>query len=1001
MSDKMTPIPFANLMEWILEEKKTKGTVFGINRPYVYGHEHEWSGIGGKLETPFGPAAGPHTQLAQNIIAAYYTGSRFFELKTVQILDGEDLPVSKPCIKADDEGYNVEWSTELYVPQAFDEYVKAFFVLHVIAKEFGLGETDGFQFNMSVGYDLEGIKSPKIDKFIEGLKDASQTPIYRECMDWLTANSDKFEKVTAEHIKTIPAAVCGSVTLSTLHGCPPQEIERIATYLMTEKKLNTFVKCNPTLLGYEYARAVLDKMGYDYVSFGEFHFKDDLQYEDAVPMLKRLMALGQELGLEFGVKITNTFPVDICAGELPGKEMYMSGKSLFALSMSVAEKLSRDFGGQLRISFSGGLDYFNIEKVVAAGIFPVTLATTLLKPGGYQRLEQLANIWSAAAGGKFKGVDAAAVSRLVEEAVISKHHVKAIKTLPSRKIEKSVPLIDCFIAPCQQGCPIKQDTTTYMKLALDGKMKEALDIIVEKNPLPFITGTICSHKCMTKCVRNFYESPVNIRAIKLEAAEKGYDALMKERILPIVSAEEKAAVIGGGPAGLSAAYFLAKGGMQVTIFEKRDKLGGVVKNVIPDFRIDGSAIDKDINLILSMGIKVKTGKEISSLDDIKKDYENVILAVGAAEQGVLKIGEATTWNAIDFLETYKQKNGDFDIGKCVAVIGGGNTAMDTARAAKRTKGVEKVMLIYRRTKRYMPADEEEIHTVIEDGIEIHELLSPVEMENGRLTCKKMKMGALDASGRPGFEETDETVTFMADTVVSAVGERIPKSFYQKNGIALDEKGRVLVSDETLETSLKGVYIIGDGLSGPATVVEAIRDARKAAEGILGKPVAIDYDTQEKPETIYARKGVLKEENKDCLDSSRCLECVCICENCVEVCPNRANVSISVPGKHSKQIIHLDYMCNECGNCKSFCPYESSPYLDKFTLFLSAADMDNSKNKGFVVTDMETKTCKVRLEDEILDFTVGDKYSPIPEDIGNLISAVISKYAYLLLPPTKR
>jgi len=997
MSDIMTPIPFANLMEWILEEEKSKGTVFGIHRPYIYGHEQDWRVFGGKLETPFGPAAGPHTQLAQNIIAAYYAGSRFFELKTVQILDGLDLPVSKPCIKADDEGYNVEWSTELYVPQAFDEYVKAWFVLHVIAKEFGLGDADGFKFNMSVGYDLDGIKSEKINKFIDGLKDASQTNIYRECMDWLTANSSKFNKVTAEDIKAIPASICSSVTLSTLHGCPPQEIERIAVYLMTEKKLHTFVKCNPTLLGYDYARDVLDKMGYDYVSFGEFHFKDDLQYKDAVPMLKRLMTLSQELQLEFGVKITNTFPVDICAEELPGKEMYMSGKVLFPLSMSVAEKLSKDFDGKLRISFSGGLDYFNIEKVVSAGIFPVTMATTLLKPGGYQRLAQIANIKTYAAQGEFSGVDTAAISKLVSEAITSKHHVKAIKTLPSRKIGKRVPLIDCFIAPCQQGCPIKQDTTTYMKLAGEGKMLEALDVIVEKNPLPFITGTICSHKCMSKCVRNFYESPVNIRAIKLEAAKAGFDSLMKETVKPVFSEKGKTAIVGGGPAGLSAAYFLAKSGMQSTIFEKREMLGGVVRSVIPNFRIDGSAIDNDVKLVLSMGVNVETGKEITSIEDIKKDYENIVLAIGASEQGVLNIGETSTWNAIDFLETFNQKEGIFDIGRQVVVIGGGNTAMDTARAAKRTKGVEKVLLIYRRTKRYMPADEEEIRTAIDEGIEIRELLSPVEMKNGQLICKKMKMGALDSSGRPGFEETNETIAFEADTIISAVGERIPKSFYLKNGIALNESGRVLVNENTLETSIKGVYVIGDGLSGPATVVEAIRDARKAAEGILGRSVALDFDSKEKPETIYGRKGIIKEENMDSLDSSRCLDCITICENCAEVCPNRANVSVSVPGISSNQIIHLDYMCNECGNCKSFCPYESAPYLDKFTLYANVADFENSKNMGFVITSQKSKVCRVRLESGIFDYTAGERAAEIPENIGKLISAVVDRYAYMLMP----
>ena len=296
MGDIMTPIPFGNLMNWILTEK-SNGKVFGISREFKADKNKYYEIFGRKLETPIGPAAGPHTQLAQNIIAAYYTGSRFFELKTVQKLDGRDLPVSKPCIKADDECYNCEWSTELYVPQAFEEYVKAWVVLKVIAKEWDLGEMDGFQFNMSVGYDYEGIKLEKIDNFIEGLKEAKDSPIFKECKKWISENINRFKKFKKEDIEKINSNICNSATLSTLHGCPPAEIEKIASYLITEKKLNTFVKCNPTLLGYEYARKTLDEMGYDYISFTDFHFKDDLQYSDAVPMLKRLQKLAQDNNL--------------------------------------------------------------------------------------------------------------------------------------------------------------------------------------------------------------------------------------------------------------------------------------------------------------------------------------------------------------------------------------------------------------------------------------------------------------------------------------------------------------------------------------------------------------------------------------------------------------------------------------------------------------------------------------------------------------------------------
>ena len=994
MSDRMTPIPFGNLMNWILEEKK-KGTVFGIRKPFHADPARAYEIFGRKLETPFGPAAGPHTQLAQNIVAAYVAGSRFFELKTVQKIDGEDLPVNKPCIKADDECYNCEWSTELYVPQAFDEYVKAWFACKVLAKEMELGAADGFQFNMSVGYDLEGIKLPKVDNFIEGMKDASETSIFKECRQWLLDNIGRFEKVEAEDVEAITANICNSVTLSTLHGCPPQEIERIARYLLEEKHVHTFIKCNPTLLGYEYARNLMDSMGYDYVAFGDFHFKDDLQYGDAVPMLERLQQLADDKGLEFGVKITNTFPVDVKAGELPSEEMYMSGKSLYPLSMSVAMKLAKDFGGKLRISYSGGADAFNIKEIVGAGIWPVTMATTLLKPGGYQRLEQIGRIFESVEPAAFAGVDSGKVESLVEAVKTDRHHVKAVKPLPSRKIKRPVPLTDCFVAPCEEGCPIHQDITAYLKLMGEGKAKEALEVILRKNPLPFMTGTICAHNCMSKCTRNFYETPVNIRRTKLEAAQGGFEAVMAEIQKPEITSDKKAAVIGGGPAGMAAAYFLAKGGMAVTIFEKEEKLGGVVRNVIPSFRISGEAIDKDVQILEAMGVEIRTGSYVASVEQVKKDYDFVVLAVGAYKPGVLRLDEGEAVNALEFLAQFKATDGKVDLGENVVVIGGGNTAMDTARAAKRNAGVKKVSLVYRRTKCYMPADAEELEMAIDDGVEFAELLAPVKLAEGELVCRRMVLGAVDASGRRGVVETDEIVKVPADTVIAAVGEKVPGAFYEANGIAVDEKGRPQVNRDTLETSLPGVYAAGDGLYGPATVVEAIRDGMQAAQAILGQEKMDQLFSLSDAETIYWRKGNLMEENPEYTDM-RCLSCNSYCENCVEVCPNRANISLTVPGMERHQIIHVDYMCNECGNCRSFCPWDSAPYLDKFTLFANEADMENSKNQGFTVVDREKGACRVRLQGRMLDYRMGEKSQEIPEDLCRVMDTVIRDYDYLLL-----
>ena len=996
MSEVMTPMSFEQLVEWVLQEKKKRGTVFGQHHAYRADGTHNRTMFGRTLETPIGPAAGPHTQMTQNIVAAYYAGSRFFELKTVQIMDGEELAacINRPCIKADDEGYNCEWSTELTVPQAMEEYIKAWFLLKVIAREFGLGDMNGFQFNVSVGYDLAGIQSPKVDTFLNSMKHAEDTEIFKHCKAYLLEHADWFEHVTTEDIEQIPPEICNSVTLSTLHGCPPQEIERIAMYLLTEKGFHTFVKCNPTLLGYEFARKTMDEMGYDYIQFGDFHFKDDLQYEDAVPMLTRLMNTAKERNLEFGVKITNTFPVDVKQNELPSEEMYMSGKSLYPLSISLAAKLAKEFDGRLRISYSGGADYYNIERIVDAGIWPVTVATTLLKPGGYQRLTQMAKLLDKE-NAPFEKVDAESAGKLAEEAVKDPHHVKAMKPLPSRKMKKEVPLMDCFVAPCKEGCPIHQDITTYLQLVGEEKYEEAMEVITEKNPLPFITGTICAHNCMSKCTRNFYETPVHIREMKLKAAENGYEALLEKLPVPAVTKAGKAAVIGGGPAGMAAAYFLRKGGMEVTLFEAKESLGGVVRHVIPPFRISEDAIEKDAEILRKMQVDIRCNTKVESLEELKKQgYTKIVLAVGAPVQGSLKLESGMPKNALEFLAEFKQTDGNVSLGKYVVVIGGGNTAMDTARAAKRNVGVEHVYLVYRRTRRYMPADEEELVMALEDGVEFKELLSPVKLENGQLFCKVMQLSDYDVSGRRGVTETGETVWVPADTVIAAVGEKVPTDWYQANGLAVSEKGRLYVDEKTLKTSDDNVYAAGDGLYGPATVVEAIRDGRKVAEAIAGEVLACDFDKLEEEEKVYAKRGVLKEEQKETKEAGRCLGCSTICENCVEVCPNRANIAIQVPGMEKHQIIHVDYLCNECGNCKSFCPYSSAPYLDKFTLFATEADMENSKNQGFAVLNQETRRCKVRFFGKTFIWEP-EKPAGLPDGLGRMIETVCRDYSYLI------
>ena len=986
----MTPIPFPKLMEWILIEKEH---VFGIKQIFKTTSHKYLNLFNEKLEIPCGPAAGPHTQLAQNIIAAYLAGARFFELKTVQTLDGEDLPVDKPCIRAEDECYNVEWSTELTVPEALEEYIKAWFALKLMSKEFDLGDPNGFIFNMSVGYDLEGIRSTKINTFIEGLKDASSTPIWHACIEWAKSHLQAFQCIDETYLLGISSHISSSVTLSTLHGCPPDEIERIATYLLKEKGLHTYIKCNPTLLGYDFTRTILNQMGYDYLVFDTHHFEHDLQFDQAVPMLERLIALSNKLSLTFGVKLTNTFPVQITRSELPGKEMYMSGRALFPLTLSLAYKLAHTFKGNLNISFSGGVDAYNIKGLFELGIYPITFATTLLKPGGYNRFYQIASLLNTSKEVPHKPIALSRLYTFLQTTYTDTHYTKAIKPLPARKIESSVPLLNCTFAPCQKGCPIEQDIPEYIRLVGEGQYLEALKVITLKNPLPFVTGTICNHTCTTKCRRNFYEEEISIRQVKLEAATQGFDALLETLTPPSIQSPHKVAIIGSG---LAAAYFLARSGMDVTVFEKRKALGGIVRFVIPDFRIANQALYKDIRLICQYGVKFELGREITSLDALKSEgFQYILIATGAWQPGHLNLEGDVPLNVIHFLEQFKSDPSVLNLGKNVAIIGGGNTAMDAARAAKRVPGVENVYLVYRRTKRYMPADTEELELALKDGVLFKELLSPQQFKEGMLTCIKMNLGHPDASGRLQPIPTEEKVNLPIDTLISAVGEKVDTDFFKMNGLPIDTKGFIIHDPFTTEL-LSNTFVIGDARSGPSTVVSAIHDATLAAKTILKREnlifSSIPTSTHSlRTDEVYSKKGILKTNGSVEDESIRCLECDKICECCVDVCPNRANVTLDVEGK--KQILHIDCMCNECGNCTIFCPYNSAPYRDKFTLFHTLEAFNSSTNSGLFVADFTTKAIKLRIDKKISILhahELDDRFTLKP-----FILALFNEYAYLI------
>ncbi|VDY35729.1 putative selenate reductase subunit YgfK [Morganella morganii] len=321
MGDIMRPVPFGELLNRIFEEYKASRSIFGINERQFYRREHQnplMSVFGETCETPIGPAAGPHTQLAQNIVVSWLTGGRFIEVKTVQILD--ELELEKPCIDAQDECFNTEWSTEFTLPKAHDEYLKAWFALHLLEAIFDprtKGEAKSFIFNMSVGYNLEGIKQPRMQQYIHAMMDSSQLPVfakYREEMKAFISRPGFLKELGLEDRKAdllamtdrVPGDLSKGVTLSTMHGCPPDEIEAICRYMLEEKHINTYVKLNPTLLGFPRVREILDTCGFDYIGLSEESFSHDLKLDRALEMLQRLMDLAKEVDRGFGVKLTNT-----------------------------------------------------------------------------------------------------------------------------------------------------------------------------------------------------------------------------------------------------------------------------------------------------------------------------------------------------------------------------------------------------------------------------------------------------------------------------------------------------------------------------------------------------------------------------------------------------------------------------------------------------------------------------------------------------------------------
>ena len=401
---------------------------------------------------------------------------------------------------------------------------------------------------------------------------------------------------------------------------------------------------------------------------------------------------------------------------------------------------------------------------------------------------------------------------------------------------------DC-VGPCKDGCPAGVDAQTYISLLAHGNYQDAIKLVKENNPLPLSICRVCVRDCENACRRNYIDEPVAVNSLKRFIADN--DA--KSKWTPSVKRSKgiRIAIVGSGPAGLTAAYYLAIEGYEVTIFEKFPEAGGMLRYGIPEYRLPKAVLDDEINWILGLGIEIKTGvclgRNFSIADLQAQGYKSVFLAVGAHKASKLGLaGEesvAGVYRGIDFLrEVQLDEPPAFD--GVVVVVGGGNTAIDAARTALRC-GADKVQIVYRRSINEMPAHPEEIAAAQAEGVEILFLTNPQKLltENNRVTgieCLRMCLEETVPGERPRpvpVEGSEFTVP--CGCLISAIGQGVDTGFAQhEDTLQLAKWGTIIVNKETLETSVPGVFAGGDVVTGPFTAISSIAQGKKAATAIM-------------------------------------------------------------------------------------------------------------------------------------------------------------------------
>jgi NADH-quinone oxidoreductase subunit F len=409
--------------------------------------------------------------------------------------------------------------------------------------------------------------------------------------------------------------------------------------------------------------------------------------------------------------------------------------------------------------------------------------------------------------------------------------------------EKKCPACVCpalFKSPCQHACPIEMDIPAYIALVRAERLDDAYRVLKKTNPFPGVCGRVCPQFCANKCRRGQLDEPMAITWLKRYIA----DNAARPKGNPVaITRKEKIAVIGGGPAGLTAAQDLTTLGYKVVVFEELPYAGGMIRYAIPEYRMPRKIIDREVGDIEALGVEIKTNTRVGrdiDFNQLRKDYDCVVIAIGAHKSWTLGVeGEELdgVLGAVEFLREVNLGK-KVKIGKNVAVIGGGNSAIDAARTALRL-GAGEVTILYRRERKDMPAWDVEIAAALHEGVKIEYLVAPTKLtgKNGKLTgiaCRKMKLGEFDRSGRRRPKPTDGSeFTLSVDTVIPSISQSSDTSFIPADsGIAVTKGGAFeLIPKTKTRSTVEGVFVAGDAVSGPATVVEAIAMGRQAARDV--------------------------------------------------------------------------------------------------------------------------------------------------------------------------